>query len=398
MGPEQMARKRPPSDPSPHVVLRRSFVFENRLKRWAIIVALPLALAIGVAVIWWDRGQLPPTVTAPAALPIAPADPALAQQAEEIESKLRTSPADAALWQGLARTYVLQGKFDRAVPAYRSAIDNGADGAPVQSAYGEAQVMAASGQVTKEALAAFQAALAKDAAEPRARYYLALADAQGGKLHEALDQWIALEAESPGDAPWRKSLSERIDQTADTLGLYPQKLPGRGGAAPADEPSMADLTAAARLSQVERTALLGDKTQALAARLRQESGDAKGWTVLAQAYKLLGDYPQSLEAWKQAAALEPDNEGILIHYAEAILALRQDGQKLPPEFAELTKRIRGVDPKSLEGLFFGGLAEQDAGNVSGARALWEELLGELPPDSPQRAEIQRRLDGLASGG
>ena len=67
--------------------------------------------------------------------------------------------------------------------------------------------MAASGQVTETALAAFQAALGKDAAEPRARYYLALADAQNGKLHEALDQWIKLENESGADAPWRKSLS-----------------------------------------------------------------------------------------------------------------------------------------------------------------------------------------------
>jgi len=161
---------------------------------------------------------------------------------------------------------------------------------------------------------------------------------------------------------------------------------------------MADLTAAARLPLAKRSALLGDKAQTLAARLRHESGDIKGWTVLAQAYKLLGDYPQSLAAWRQAAALAPDNEGVLTHYAEAILALQIDGQKLPPEFADLTRRIRVLDPKSLEGMFFGGLAEQDAGNVSAARALWEELLRELPPDSPQRTEIQRRLDGLADGG
>jgi cytochrome c-type biogenesis protein CcmH len=83
--------------------------------------------------------------------------------------------------------------------------------------------MAASGQVTETALAAFQAALGKDAAEARARYYLALADAQNGKLHEALDQWIKLENESGADAPWRKSLSERIDQTDP--GTRSQELP-----------------------------------------------------------------------------------------------------------------------------------------------------------------------------
>jgi cytochrome c-type biogenesis protein CcmH/NrfG len=49
-------------------------------------------------------------------------------------------------------------------------------------------------------------------------------------------------------------------------------------------------------------------------------------------------------------------------------------------------------------LFFGGLAEQDAGNTAAARSLWEQLLSELSEDSPQRAEIQRRLDALAGGG
>ena len=325
-------------------------------------------------------------------------DPALALQAEEIKQRLQAAPADAALWQGLARTYVLQGKFADAVPAYKSAIDNGADGAAVQSAYGEAQVMAASGQVTETALAAFQAALGKDAAEPRARYYLALADAQNGKLHEALDQWIKLENESGAEAPWRKSLSERIDQTADTLGLDPKTLPGRGGAEPADEPSIKDLAAAARMTPPERTALLAEKTQTLAARLKHEPDDLQGWKILGQATKLLGDFPQSLTAWQQAAKLAPDDAGTWIRYAEAILAVNGNGQKLPPEFVDATRRVRELDPKSLEGLFFGGLAEQDAGNTAAARNLWEQLLKELPEDSPQRAEIQRRLDALAAGG
>ena len=221
-----------------------------RLKKLTAAGAGIVAVLAIAAYLWLGSG-----VPQPAAPTVIAPNPALEQQANEIKKQLESAPADAALWQGLARTYVLQGRFADAVPAYKSAIDNGADGAAVQSAYGEAQVMAASGQVTEPALAAFQAALARDAAEPRARYYLALADAQNGKLHEALDQWIKLENESVADAPWRKSLSARIDQTANTLGLDPKNLPGRGGAGPANEPSIKDLTAAARLTPAERTAL-----------------------------------------------------------------------------------------------------------------------------------------------
>ncbi|MFM9844448.1 MAG: tetratricopeptide repeat protein [Dongiaceae bacterium] len=312
--------------------------------------------------------------------------------------QLQAAPADAALWQGLARTYVLQGKFADAVPAYKSAIDNGADGAAVQSAYGEAQVMAASGQVTEPALAAFQAALARDAVEPRARYYLALADAQNGKLHEALDQWIKLENESVVDAPWRKSLSARIDQTANTLGLDPRTLPGRGGAGPADEPSIKDLATAARMTPPDRTALLAEKTRTLAARLKHEPDDLQGWKILGQASKLLGDHRQSMAAWQQAARLAPEDPGTWVRYAEEILEANRDAQKLPPEFAEAARHVRALDPKSLEGLFFGGLAEEDAGNTTAARSLWEQLLKELPGDSPLRLNVQLRLDALGDGG
>ena len=366
--------------------------------KYGTLAAVVAAIVAVSAFLLWHGGPMPETATAPAVAPAAPPDPALIQQAAEIQQKLQAAPADAALWQGLARTHVLLGEFDKAVAAYKSAIANGADGAPVQSAFGEAQVMAANGQVTQQALAAFQAALAKDTAEPRARYYLALADAQGGKLYDALDQWIALEADSPASAPWRKSLTERIDQTANALGLDPHKLPGRGGAEPADEPSGADLAAAARRPAAERAALLGEKTRVLAARLSHEPGNLQDWRRLGQAYKLLGDFEQSLAAWKHAATLAPKDEEILARYAEAILAVQGEGQKLPPEFAQLAQRIRTLDPKSLEGMFFDALTQQDAGNKDGARELWEEILRGLPAESPQRTDIQRRLDDLNAGG
>ncbi len=393
-----MSQKRAPVRKPPSAVADGKSAAGNSRRQTAIAVAAAFALAIGGAAVWWNGHPPPQSASAPSATAPSSGDPALALKAEQIKQQLQTAPADAALWQSLARTYVLQGKFADAVPAYKSAIDNGADGAAVQSAYGEAQVMAAAGQVTAPSLAAFQAALGKDTAEPRARYYLALADAQNGKLHEALDQWIKLENESGADAPWRKSLSERIDQTANTLGLDPKNLPGRGGAGPADEPSLKDLTAAARLAPAERTALLADKTQTLAARLKREPNDLEGWKMLGRASRLLGDHQQSLAAWQQATKLSPEDPDAWVHYAETILAMNGGGQRLPPEFATATQRIRELDPESLEGLFFGGLAAQDAGNLAAARSLWEQLLKELPEDSPQRAEIQHRLDALAGGG
>src|SRR5690606_28612133 len=97
----------------------------------------------------------------------------------------------------------------------------------VQSAYGEALAAAVGGQITVAAQTAFETALEIDPAEPRARFYLALADAQKGRVQEALDAWVALEAEAPADAPWRPAVTAQIEQAAAELGLDPATLPGR---------------------------------------------------------------------------------------------------------------------------------------------------------------------------
>ena len=88
--------------------------------------------------------------------------------------------------------------------------------------------MAASGgQVTPAAKAAFAAALAIDAKEPRARFYLALAKAQAGHVDQALSQWVALEAESPSNAPWIPMLTSQIEAAAKSSAAIPR--PCRGG-------------------------------------------------------------------------------------------------------------------------------------------------------------------------
>ena len=53
---------------------------------------------------------------------------------------------------------------------------------------------------------------------------------QPGQMQEALAQWVALEAETPPDAPWRALLASEIDRAARTLGLDPAKIPGRPAA------------------------------------------------------------------------------------------------------------------------------------------------------------------------
>ena len=108
----------------------------------------------------------------------------LLRLAADLEARLETAPDDArgwrvlaAAWRGLGRTEEIADALARAVQA-----EGGLDAAPagLLADYGEAQAAASAGIVTPEALAAFRAALGKEAGHPKAWHYLALERLQSG--------------------------------------------------------------------------------------------------------------------------------------------------------------------------------------------------------------------------
>src|SRR5262249_6886521 len=103
--------------------------------------------------------------------------------------------------------------------------------AALKSAYGEALVAQEHGMVTPQAVAQFNAALALEAADPKARYFMALAMQQDGKKQEALDAWLALLAAPLQDDAWVADLRQRTQVLAGELNVdLPARLaaPGAG--------------------------------------------------------------------------------------------------------------------------------------------------------------------------
>src|SRR5262249_30894904 len=157
----------------------------------------------------------------------------------------------------------------------------------------------ADGQVTPAARAAFGQALTLDPKDARARFYMALADSQAGHLDTALAQWVALEADSPADAPWRGMLASEIHGTAQKLGRDPATLPGRK-LAPATTPAPPaasgtqsgptdqDIAKAAAMTPEQRAAFVDSMVSGLAAKLKDHPEDIDGWLRLANAYDKLG--------------------------------------------------------------------------------------------------------------
>jgi cytochrome c-type biogenesis protein CcmH len=372
--------------------------------RWAIalLIALPL-LAVGL---YWPFGRpdLP-------SLPFAeraderPADgqarqgqaqlPSVASMILRLEQGVADRPDDLEAWQRLGRAYELAGRYDDAVRARRQALALDDGRAELHAALGEALVMANGGMVTPAAAQAFARALVLDAADPRARFYRGLALLQEGDRQGALDAWVALIEDSPGDAPWLPELQRRVAALGDDLGLDPADLPTPRPApdAAAPGPSGEQMEAAESMAPEERAAMIQDMVAGLAARLEAQPDDIDGWRRLGRSYQVLGLPQKAADAYRHVALALPDDLAAQLDYADALLAAAPDGQ-VPPAALEQMRRVLALDPQNPAALFYLGQAAAQAGDAAAARAHWQRLIAQVPADAPERAQSQRLLDQL----
>ena len=376
-----------------------------------LLPVLGLVLYLGVG-----QPQLPsqPFAERQAALP--PASPELLA----LRQHVATHPDDADAWLALARLALDQQHVQESLNAFDRVITLGRKAPDIYADYGRALILFHNGEVTDDTKAVLAQALALDPKEPTARFFLALAKAQQGDLNGALTDWVALEADSPADAPWRQSLSENIDKAARQLGKDPATLPGREpghtdtaaaspqgagsqlgadtGSAAGAGPTADDMQQAAQMSPDQRAAFIQSMVDRLAARLQQQPDELAGWQRLARAYGVLNRFDEARQAWAKAAALAPDTLDVQLDYAGALISgLPNLDHDLPPLFTATVAHIRTLSPDNPLGLYYGGLVARADGRTDEARQLWQRVLALLPAGSEQRSALQHEIDGLGTG-
>jgi cytochrome c-type biogenesis protein CcmH len=195
----------------------------------------------------------------------------------QVEAHLERNPNDGRGWQVVAPVYMRLARFDDAVRARRNALRLLGPSAEREADLGEALVAEANGVVTADAKAAFDRALALDARDPKAQFFVGLAAEQDGKEAAAVAIWHDLLSRAPADAPWahvvRESLA-RLEHKPDAA------APG---------PSAADVAAAADLSPDQRAGMVRGMVDRLAERLSRDASDLDGWVRLVRAYTVLGE-------------------------------------------------------------------------------------------------------------
>lgn len=187
-----------------------------------------------------------------------------------IEAHLAANPSDGKGWAVLAPVYLRIGRYDDAAKAFASAIRHGTPSAELHAGQAEAMILAAGGVVTAAAREELAAATRLEPANPRARFFLAIAQEQDGDAGKAIAAFKALLADAPKDAPWAAAVRSRLSQL--------EARPDPDAAA-----------AIAAMPQGDRDTAIRGMVEGLAARLAESGGTLPEWSRLIRSQMVLGD-------------------------------------------------------------------------------------------------------------
>ncbi|MFH1557142.1 MAG: c-type cytochrome biogenesis protein CcmI [Pseudomonadota bacterium] len=312
----------------------------RRIAAGLALVGVPLA-AVGLYLMLGTPGLPGAPLAARLAAPPDRTDVAILVR--KVEDHLAANPTDGQGYEILAPVYLRLGRVDDAVRAYAQAIRYLGDSSERRASLGEALVVQADGIVTKDAVAAFQAALALDSTSPRARYFLGLAAEQDGRKDQAAAIWTKLVQDSPPNAPWLGLVRTALGRIDSPVPPPPSAAGPSGsvmrrdaasGTPPLSAPSLApppgptaqDVEAAAQLDAAGRAQMIQGMVDRLQQRLDADPKDLDGWLRLVRARTVLGERDKAVAALASARAAFADDAP-----AQARLTTLADELKIGPE-------------------------------------------------------------------
>ncbi|MDE2364829.1 MAG: c-type cytochrome biogenesis protein CcmI [Hyphomicrobiales bacterium] len=244
-----------------------------------------------------------PTAAGQAALAARPTTgsagnlPPVDEMIQRIVKRLDANPKDLSGWRMLGWSYAGVERYDEAADAYAKAIELAPNVAELRSARADALVRAKGGATSPEAMALVAEAIRLDPHDIRGRYLAGLAREQAGDKAGALDAWRQIASDSDANDPVVLELKQKI------MTLEGGAAPVAAAPAPAQAdrgPSAEDVKRAESMSTTERSAMIRNMVDSLAARLEKSPRDADGWIKLIRSRAALNDQLRASEALGKA--------------------------------------------------------------------------------------------------
>ncbi|BCX88876.1 cytochrome c-type biogenesis protein CcmH [Methylomarinovum tepidoasis] len=171
---------------------------------------VPLFLALGLIplaamMLYFSLGR--PDLLNPRTTPQAQknAPPSLEEAIAKIERRLQDNPNDLEGWVLLARSYQATGRIDKALDAYRKALQLAPDDPDLEVRYAEALAQSKGGDLSGEPLAIVRKVLETRPDHPYALWLAGMAALHDGDRDSAQRYWNQLLAQMPpGSKPYRQ--------------------------------------------------------------------------------------------------------------------------------------------------------------------------------------------------
>lgn len=124
---------------------------------------------------------------------------------------------------------------------------------------------------------------------------------------------------------------------------------------------------------------IGDMVERLAARMKENPDDAKGWIMLGRSYSVLNRFPEAVAAYENAVKRSPPDAQLLADYADALAMVQ--GRTLMGAPEKIIAQALQADPDNVKALALAGTVAFQQKDFNGAIAHWERALKVVPPDS-----------------
>lgn len=164
------------------------------------------------------------------------------------------------------------------------------------------------------------------------------------------------------------------------------------GTTAATAPPASSATAPTGAAAAPQVGSLDDMIQRLVDRAAKDPGKTETWRMLGWSYSAIDRYPEAVDAYAKAVALEPRNAGLQAALGEA--RARAAGGKVTPEALAAIDAALAVDAREPRARFVKGLALEQSGRKREALELWRALERDAGPNDAWAEELRERTAAL----
>lgn len=155
-----------------------------------------------------------------------------------------------------------------------------------------------------------------------------------------------------------------------------------------------DANAESNASSNQMLAEINGMVEGLAAKLKSQPNDAKGWRMLGWSYIQLGRVKEGIDALARAITLDPENAALRSQYGEALVQ-DAEGTVTPDALAAFEEALKR-DAKDPRARFYKGVALVQSGKENEALDLWTQVIREAPADADWLPGLRAQAQELAT--